>query len=128
MSYFTHVLTLYRLFYQFISTQISKIAYAQGMVISMCQHCKNKHLIADNEKKMDFPDDYGLKVEEYLSKRGERVQKLTISQKNLENYYLVDHNGEIVLVPKAANPNEVSCRGNCDRPNLTHASFVALDT
>jgi hypothetical protein len=77
------------------------------MVISICQHCKNKHLIADNEKKMDFPEDYGRKVEDFLINRGEKVQKLTISQKDLENFYLVDHNGELVMVPKTANPKEV---------------------
>ena len=28
---------------------VSKVAYNYGMVVSSCKHCKNKHLIADNE-------------------------------------------------------------------------------
>jgi hypothetical protein len=31
---------------------VSKVAYNYGMVVASCRHCKNKHLIADNEKKM----------------------------------------------------------------------------
>lgn len=80
------------------------------MVISTCQHCKNRHFIADNERKLDFgPDiDYGYKIEEFLKQRGENVQKATISENVLEHFYLVDHNGQLMLVPKAAKPEEVS--------------------
>jgi protein import protein ZIM17 len=28
---------------------VSKVAYTEGMVISTCKKCKNKHLIADNK-------------------------------------------------------------------------------
>ena len=79
---------------------ITKVAYHNGMVVSTCKHCKNKHLIADNQGKLDMPE-YGAKIEDYLAKeRGEKVQKLTISAKDLEDNYLVDQDGELKLVPK----------------------------
>lgn len=69
------------------------------MVISTCKFCKNHHLIADNEGKMDFPE-YGKRIDEYLSSQGESVQKITISPEDLENNYLIDKDGVINLVPK----------------------------
>lgn len=35
---------------------ISKVAYYDGMFVVTCRHCKNKHVIADNEIKLDFPE------------------------------------------------------------------------
>jgi len=55
----------------FICTQffkISKVAYANGMVVSTCKHCRNLHLIADNEGKMDMKQ-YGKKIEDYLREK-----------------------------------------------------------
>ena len=87
---------------------MSKIAYNQGMVISTCRTCKKRHLIADNEKKLDFGKDYGQKIEDYLLQNGEKVQKFSLSKQQLEDYYLVDQDGELTLVPKATGEvNEV---------------------
>ena len=71
------------------------------MVISTCKHCKKLHLIADNEGKLDMAQ-YGKKIEDYLAQHGEKVQKLSITPEDLEENYLIDKDGEICLVPKAA--------------------------
>jgi hypothetical protein len=46
--------------------------------VSTCKHCKNLHLIADNEKQLDYPEfhEFGSKVEDLLAAKGERVQRL----------------------------------------------------
>ena len=81
---------------------VSKVAYNQGMVVSTCRQCKSKHLIADNEGKLDMAE-YGKKIEDYLvNTRGEKVQRMTISAKDLENNYLVDYDGAVTLVSKDA--------------------------
>jgi DNL zinc finger len=80
---------------------VSKVAYNYGMVVSTCRHCKNKHLIADNEGKLDMPE-YGKKIEEYLKSKGENIQKLSITAKDLEDNYLIDKDGILTLVPKVA--------------------------
>lgn len=84
-----------------VTQQVSKVAYNYGMVISRCRHCEEKHLIADNQQKLDLTK-YGKKIEDYLMEQGESVQKLTITTKDLEENYLVDQDGEISLVPKNA--------------------------
>jgi hypothetical protein len=71
------------------------------MVISTCKHCRVRHLIADNEGKLNMPE-YGKKIEEFLSSKGENVQKITIKAEDLEDNYLVDSDGILSLVPKAA--------------------------
>lgn len=81
---------------------VSKIAYTKGMVVATCRHCTTKHLIADNEQKLDFPKEYGRKIEEYLESKGERVQRVTISAQDLEDNYLVDEDGVVSLVSKMA--------------------------
>ena len=86
---------------------VSKIAYSHGMVVATCRHCKTKHLIADNERKLDFPKEYGRKIEEYLESKGERVQRLSVSEKDLEDNYLVDEDGVVSLVSKMA--GQVCC-------------------
>jgi transcription elongation factor Elf1 len=78
---------------------VSKVAYNQGMVVSTCRQCKSKHLIADNEGKLDMGE-YGRKIEQYLEQKGEKVQHMTITAKDLENNYLVDHDGVVALVSK----------------------------
>ena len=80
---------------------VSKVAYNKGMVISTCRHCQNLHLIADNEGKLDMKQ-YGHKIEDYLKEQGETVQKLTISQQELDDNYLVDKDGALQLMPKMA--------------------------
>lgn len=71
------------------------------MVISTCTHCKQNHLICDNQLKIDLGQvQMGKKVEDYLANRGEKVQKMTISEADLDRYYLVDKDGELTLVPK----------------------------
>jgi hypothetical protein len=82
-------------------SQISKVAYYQGMVVSTCRHCKQYHLIADNERKLDMGGDYGKRVDEFLSSRGEAVQKLSVSLQELEDNYLVDKDGVLTMVPKS---------------------------
>ena len=49
---------------------ISKVAYDKGMVVSTCKQCRNKHLIADNQGKLDFPS-FGKKIEDFLAVKGE---------------------------------------------------------
>ena len=71
------------------------------MVISTCRSCKNRHLIADNERKLDMAE-YGQKIEEYLQQRGERVVKMSITLQDLEENYLVDRDGVLSLIPKKA--------------------------
>lgn len=84
-----------------VAQMISKIAYQQGMVISTCTHCKNKHLIADNEGKLDFPS-FGKKIEDFLQAKGENIQKLSLTSKDLEENYLLDQDGVISIVSKMA--------------------------
>jgi hypothetical protein len=78
---------------------ISKVAYQHGMVVSTCSKCKNKHLIADNQKKLDFPS-FPERVDVLLEQQGEGVQRLSLTPNDLEKYYLVDEDGAIKLVPK----------------------------
>lgn len=67
--------------------------------MSTCRHCKVKHLIADNKGLLDLPE-YGARIGEYLERRGERVQRLTISEQDLEENFLVDDDGQLSLVSK----------------------------
>ena len=43
---------------------------------------------------------YGKKIEEFLESKGEVIQRLSISTKELEDNYLIDKDGVITLVPK----------------------------
>jgi transcription elongation factor Elf1 len=78
---------------------VSKVAYTQGTVVSTCKHCGIKHLIADNKCLLDLPE-YGKRIEEYLERNGEKVQRITLSNKDLDENYLVDSDGIITIVPK----------------------------
>jgi len=89
---------------------VSKIAYTKGMVVATCRHCKSKHLIADNEGKLDMKE-YGSKIEDYLTAKGEKVQKLSITTDMLEDYSLVDIDGELKIVPKSS-PLQVDPNAN----------------
>ena len=44
--------------------------------------------------------EYGKKAEDYLSARGETVQKMTITLEDLENNYVIEKDGMISLHPK----------------------------
>lgn len=82
--------------------KVSKVAYTDGMVVSTCRHCQQKHLIADNQRKLDMPElhDYGQKIEDYLTAKGEKVQKLSLSSQDLDDNYLIDKDGTISIVSK----------------------------
>ncbi|KAF9096705.1 hypothetical protein BGX29_003610 [Mortierella sp. GBA35] len=55
---------------------MSKHAYDHGVVIMQCDHCKNRHLIADH---LGWFKNRGVTVEDLVKERGETVQKLTRS-------------------------------------------------
>lgn len=77
---------------------VSKVAYNEGMVVSTCKHCSNRHLIADNERKLDMGPDAPeyRKVEEVLKERGETVNKLQLTAEDLlEGRYFVDK-GDVI--------------------------------
>ena len=70
------------------------------MVVSTCKSCKNLHLIADNEGKLDMAQ-YGKKIENFLEEQGESVQKVSLTSQDLKDNYLVDKDGVVALVPKS---------------------------
>ncbi|KAF9925386.1 Threonine synthase-like 1 [Linnemannia zychae] len=53
---------------------MSKHAYEHGVVIMQCDHCKNRHLIADH---LGWFKNAGVTVEDLVKAKGEKVQKLT---------------------------------------------------
>ncbi|KAF9110964.1 Threonine synthase-like 1 [Mortierella sp. AM989] len=55
---------------------MSKHAYNHGVVIMQCDHCKNRHLIADH---LGWFKNGGVTVEDLVKEKGETVQKLTRS-------------------------------------------------
>ncbi|KAF9160858.1 hypothetical protein BGX21_005446 [Mortierella sp. AD011] len=55
---------------------MSKHAYNHGVVIMQCDHCKNRHLIADH---LGWFRDGGVTVEDLVKAKGETVQKMTRS-------------------------------------------------
>ena len=75
------------------------MAYQYGMVVSTCKHCRSNHLIADNQGKLDMQE-FGSKIEDYLIAKGESVQKLSITPKELEDNYICDKDGVVTLIPK----------------------------
>ena len=81
---------------------VSKVAYEHGMVVTTCRHCKNRHLIADNEHKLDMgPDTPAFKrVEELLRARGERVKRMQVDSKQdlLEGRYIVEQDGDNITI------------------------------
>lgn len=58
------------------------------------------HLIADNERKLDFGDDGFARADEYLISKGEKVRELSLSMSKLRDNYLVEKDGVLTLVPK----------------------------
>lgn len=55
---------------------MSKHAYDHGVVIMQCDHCKNRHLIADH---LGWFKNGGVTVEDLVKDKGETVRKLTKS-------------------------------------------------
>ncbi|KAF9129641.1 hypothetical protein BGW39_003965 [Mortierella sp. 14UC] len=53
---------------------MSKHAYNHGVVIMQCDHCKNRHLIADH---LEWFKNGGVTVEDLVKEKGEEVRKLT---------------------------------------------------
>ncbi|KAI7816279.1 DNL zinc finger-domain-containing protein, partial [Gamsiella multidivaricata] len=51
---------------------MSKHAYNHGVVLMQCDHCKNRHLIADH---LGWFKNGGVTVEDLVKERGETVQK-----------------------------------------------------
>ncbi len=83
------------------ANMISKLAYTTGAVISTCIGCDSRHMLADNAHKFDMKQ-YGKRIDEYLTQKGEFVQKLNITAKDINEYHLVDSEGKIRLVPKTS--------------------------
>lgn len=81
---------------------VSKVAYNHGMVVTTCRHCKNRHLISDNEQKLDMGPETPAyqKIEELLKARGEKVQKMQVGSKQdlIEGRYLVEQDGDSINV------------------------------
>lgn len=61
------------------------------------------HLIADNERKLDFGDDGFARADEYLISKGEKVREMSLSLSELRENYLVEKDGVLTLVPKSLN-------------------------
>jgi hypothetical protein len=70
------------------------------MVISTCKGCATKHLIADNQYKLGMFE-YGRRTEDYLRSQGETVRKMTLSQEEINDNYLIEIDGELKTVPKS---------------------------
>ena len=45
---------------------------------------------------------YGKKIEDFLQEKGESVQRISITEQDLEDNYLIDKDGVVNLVPKIA--------------------------
>ncbi|KAG0374414.1 Threonine synthase-like 1 [Mortierella sp. AD032] len=76
---------------------MSKHAYQHGVVIMQCDHCKNRHLIADH---LGWFKNGGVTVEDLVKEKGEEVRKLT------KSYQLVK-DGEM-----SSGPGSVSVAGS----------------
>lgn len=73
------------------------------MVITTCASCRQRHLIADNQERMDMPE-MPRRVEHLLQNLGQKVQKMHITEDDLERYLIVEKDGELALYPKAVGP------------------------
>ncbi|CAM9846960.1 unnamed protein product [Ectocarpus sp. 4 AP-2014] len=56
----------------------------QGIVVLWCQHCNQKHLIADNLGKLDFPE-FGRNLEEFMAKKGTPVKRVVMDRDGLSH-------------------------------------------
>ncbi|CAN0242567.1 unnamed protein product [Ectocarpus fasciculatus] len=56
----------------------------QGIVVLWCQHCNQKHLIADNLGKLDFPE-FGRNLEEFMAKKGTPVRRVVMGRDGLSH-------------------------------------------
>ncbi|KAF9976337.1 Threonine synthase-like 1 [Actinomortierella ambigua] len=61
---------------------MSKHAYNHGVVIIQCDHCKNRHLIADH---LGWFRNGGVTVEDLVKEKGETVQKLTAPYQKIKD-------------------------------------------
>ena len=100
---------------------VSKVAYTSGMVVSTCKHCKVKHLVADNEGKLDMSE-YGKTVEDYLVSKGEKVTRYSATYDEMRDNYLVDMDGVLTMVSKNVSPSELSNVTIIDAPSLSGSS------
>ncbi|CAM9655236.1 unnamed protein product [Pylaiella littoralis] len=66
------------------SYQINRVSFMQGIVVLWCKTCKQKHLIADNVGKLDFPE-FGRNLEEFMSKEGNPVKRVVMSREGLSH-------------------------------------------
>jgi len=59
---------------------VTRVAWNSGVVVATCRGCGGKHLLADNEARMDLGNDTGFRnVVELMESRGESVTKLDSS-------------------------------------------------
>ena len=82
------------------ANMISKLAYYYGTVVATCEKCKSRHMLADNQGRLDFSDEFGPRIDEYLSKKDESVKKLKINGSILKTHNIVDKDGVLTLIPK----------------------------
>ncbi|CAB1100096.1 unnamed protein product [Ectocarpus sp. CCAP 1310/34] len=64
--------------------QINRVSFMQGIVVLWCQHCNQKHLIADNLGKLDFPE-FGRNLEEFMAKKGTPVKRVVMDRDGLSH-------------------------------------------
>jgi hypothetical protein len=55
--------------------------------------------------------EYGSKIEDYLIAKGEKVQKLSITSDMLDDYSLIDIDGELQIISKSS-PLQVDSNAN----------------
>ena len=81
------------------ANMVSKLAYYHGTVIATCTTCKTRHLLADNEGKLDMKS-FGQRADQYLSEQGQDIQRFQVTEHDLETNHLVDNDGKLSLRPK----------------------------
>lgn len=57
---------------------MSRVAWTSGVVVATCRGCGARHLLADNEARLDVGNDTGFRnIVEVIEQRGEKVLKLS---------------------------------------------------
>lgn len=64
--------------------KINRVSFMHGIVVLWCQSCNQKHLIADNLGKLDFPE-FGRNLEEYMAKQGTPVRRVVMSKEGISH-------------------------------------------
>ena len=67
---------------------IDREAYTNGIVIAVCKGCESKHLVADNEKKLDMngtQDNYR-NIEELLASRGRSGEIKRVNMNDIKSH------------------------------------------